>query len=111
MQDRWKRIASEQLYEAHAFKVQGEHKAWDEEQDEQVEQRSWIFADMHWLISSVQLRELKRQGLTNQDIASRMGRSVASVQHRWSKIADEGEKRKRVRFSKTEDKLVRLTCW
>ena len=54
----------------------------------------------------MQLRELKRQGLTEQDIASRMGRSVASVQSRWRKIADEGEKRKLVRFSKAEDKLV-----
>ena len=33
---RWKEIASEQLRKAHALQVQGEHKAWDEEQDEQV---------------------------------------------------------------------------
>ena len=59
---------------------------------------------------SVKLRELKRQGLTNQDIASRMGRSVRSVTGRWSKIADEGEKRKQVRFSKAEDELVGFTC-
>ena len=47
----------------------------------------------------LQLRYLKRQGLSQQDIASRMGRSVGSVRYRWSKIADEGEKRKCVRFS------------
>ena len=35
---RWKRLASEQLRKAHAFTVQGEHKAWDEEQEEQVRQ-------------------------------------------------------------------------
>ena len=58
----------------------------------------------------MQLCGLKRQGVTNQDIASRMGRSVKSVQGRWSQIADEGEKRKQVPFSKAEDKLVRLTC-
>ena len=36
---RWREIASEQLRKAHALQVQGEHKAWDEEQDEQVGQR------------------------------------------------------------------------
>ena len=35
---RGKEIASEQLYKAHALQVHGEHKAWDEEQDEQVGQ-------------------------------------------------------------------------
>ena len=54
----------------------------------------------------MQLRELKRQGLSNHDIASRMDRSVGSVQSRWSQIADEGEKQKQVRFSTAEDKLV-----
>ena len=57
----------------------------------------------------LQLRELKRQGLTQQDIASRMGRSVKSVQSKWSRIADEGEKRKHVRFSEAEGKLVGLS--
>ena len=38
VKDRWKRLASEQLRKAHAFTVQGERKAWDEEQDEQVGQ-------------------------------------------------------------------------
>ena len=38
---RWKEIASEQLYKAHAFKVHGKHKAWDEAQEEQVGQ--WFF--------------------------------------------------------------------
>ena len=106
VQVRWKRLASEQLRKAHAFKVRGEPKAWDEEQEEQVGQRFDCRVDVLQLIWCVQLRELKRQGLTNQDIASRMGRSAASVQHRWRKIADEGEKRKRVRFGKAEDQLV-----
>ena len=39
VQMRWKRLASEQLYKAHALKVHGEHKTWDEEQDKQVGQR------------------------------------------------------------------------
>ena len=43
---RWKEIASEQLYKAHALQVQGEHKAWDEEQDEQVGQRSLVVAEV-----------------------------------------------------------------
>ena len=34
--ERWKKIASEQLYKAHALRVKGEQKAWDEAQDEQV---------------------------------------------------------------------------
>ena len=38
MKQRWKRIASEQLYKAHALQVRGEQKAWDEEQEEQVGQ-------------------------------------------------------------------------
>ena len=38
VQDRWKRLASEQLYKAHTLHVKGERKAWDEEQDEQVGQ-------------------------------------------------------------------------
>ena len=58
----------------------------------------------------MQLRGLKRQGVTNQDIASRMGRSMDAVKHRWHIIAGEGEKRKRVRFSKAEDKLVRAAA-
>ena len=58
-------------------------------------------------IVRVQLRELKRQGLSNQDIASRMARSVDSVRQRWRRIAGEGEKRKWVRFSNAEDTLVR----
>ena len=33
---RWKEIASEQLYKAHAFKVHGKNQAWDEAQEEQV---------------------------------------------------------------------------
>ena len=33
---RWKEIASEQLRQAHALLVQGEQKAWDEAQDEEV---------------------------------------------------------------------------
>ena len=40
VKDRWKKIASEQLRKAHALQVHGERKAWDEEQDEQVRQRS-----------------------------------------------------------------------
>ena len=36
VKDRWREIASEQLKKAHALQVQGEHKAWDEEQDKQV---------------------------------------------------------------------------
>ena len=59
-----------------------------------------------WLTLRVQLRELKQEGLTNEEIASRMDRSVASVQGRWSTIADESEKQKRVQFTKAEDRLV-----
>ena len=33
---RWREIASEQLRKAHALRVHGEHKAWDEEQEELV---------------------------------------------------------------------------
>ena len=47
---RWKRLASAQLRKAHALQVQGEHKAWDEEQEEQVEPWfGWHVADACWL--------------------------------------------------------------
>ena len=38
VKERWKRLASEQLRKAHALHVRGEHKAWDEVQEEQVGQ-------------------------------------------------------------------------
>ena len=60
-----------------------------------------------WLTLRVQLRELKQEGLTYEEIASRMDRSVHSVHGRWRTIADESEKQKRVQFSKAEDRLVR----
>ena len=65
-----------------------------------------MFVCLLWLTLRVQLRELKQEGLTNEEIASRMDRSVRSVKNRWRTIADESEKQKRVRFSKAEDKLV-----
>ena len=36
VRERWREIASEQLRQAHALLVQGEQKAWDEAQEEQV---------------------------------------------------------------------------
>ena len=33
---RWKQIASDEQYKEHALKQHGEHKAWDEAQEEQV---------------------------------------------------------------------------
>ena len=43
---RWKMIASEQLRKAHALTVHGEHKAWDERQDDHVGQCSLVVADV-----------------------------------------------------------------
>ena len=47
---RWREIASEQLYKAHALQVHGERKAWDEEQDEQVGQRFGCVVDVLMII-------------------------------------------------------------
>ena len=36
VKSRWRQIASDEQLKQHALKRQGEHKAWDEAQDEQV---------------------------------------------------------------------------
>ena len=53
-----------------------------------------------------QLRELKRQGVSDEDIAGRLGRSIRSVQNKWRKIGTNSEKQQRVPFTTKEDKLV-----
>ena len=49
VKERWKRLASEQLRKAHALQVQGERKAWDEEQEEQVGKHSLTVIDVYEL--------------------------------------------------------------
>ena len=49
VKNRWKRLASEQLYKAHALQVHDGGKAWDEEQDEQVGKHSLTVIGMHEL--------------------------------------------------------------
>ena len=62
-------------------------------------------------VNDRQLRELKRQGVSGEDIASRLGRSIRSMQSKWRTIGSDSEKQQKVPFTKKEDKLVSVTLF